>query len=166
VLSNQVQFSLARPEPLDDLVPYAAESGRVVIAWSPLAQGLLSGRYDATHQPSGAVRRANPLFLEENLRRAGGLLDALRDVAAAHDVTPAQIALAWLLHHPNVVVIPGASNVGQVESNAAAAEIELTDTEAEDLTTQARAFQPMPMRDTARTMLANQVGALRQRLPI
>ncbi|HEX6887260.1 MAG TPA: aldo/keto reductase [Candidatus Nanopelagicales bacterium] len=165
VLSNQVQFSLARPAPLDDLVPFAAEAGRLVIAWSPLAQGLLSGRYDATHQPSGAVRRANPLFLEENLRRATGLLDALRDVAAAHDVTPAQIALAWLLHHPNVVVIPGASKVAQVESNAAAAEIELTATEAGDLTAQARAFQPMPMRDTARAMLANQVGALRQRLP-
>lgn len=142
VLSNQVQFSLAHPGPLEELVPYATEQGRVVIAWSPLAQGLLSGRYDVNNQPSGAVRRANPLFLEENLRRAAGLLDTLRDIAGTHGVTPAQVALAWLIHHPSVLVIPGASSVAQVESNAAAADIDLTDAEVAELTAQARAFQP------------------------
>jgi aryl-alcohol dehydrogenase-like predicted oxidoreductase len=61
VLSNQVQLSLAHPAPLDDLVPYAQVEGRVVIAWSPLAQGLLSARYDGEHRPSGRVRAMNPL---------------------------------------------------------------------------------------------------------
>ncbi len=144
VVSNQVQFSLAHPGPLDDLVPYAAEQGRVVIAWSPLGQGLLSGRYDVNNQPSGAVRRANPLFLEENLRRAAGLLDALRDIAGTHGVTPAQVALAWLIHHPSVIVIPGASSVAQVEANVAAADIDLTDDEIAELTSAARAFHPQP----------------------
>ena len=150
VLSNQVQFSLARLGPLDDLVPYAASEGRVVIAWSPLAQGLLSARYDATNRPTGGVRQMNALFLEENLTRATGLLDALRDVAATHDVTPAQVALAWLLHQPNVVAIPGASSVAQVEANAAAADIELADGEVAELTAQARAFQPLGTVDAAR----------------
>ncbi len=144
VLSNQVQFSLAHPGPLDDLVPYAGEQGRVVIAWSPLAQGLLSGRYDVNNQPSGAVRQANPLFLEENLRRAAGLLDSVRDIAGTHGVSPAQVALAWLLAQPSVIVIPGASSVAQVESNAAAADIDLTEDEVAELTAQARAFQPQP----------------------
>ncbi|MGB7981078.1 MAG: aldo/keto reductase [Candidatus Nanopelagicales bacterium] len=144
VLSNQVQFSLAHPGPLEDLVPYAAEHGRVVIAWSPLAQGLLSGRYDVHNQPSGAVRRANPLFLEENLRRATGLLDTVRDIAGTHGVTAAQVSLAWLIAHPSVVVIPGASSVAQLEANAAAADIDLTEDEVAELTTQARAFQPQP----------------------
>ena len=143
VLSNQVQFSLAHPGPLDDLVPHAAATGRVVIAWSPLAQGLLSARYDATHRPTGAVRRMNPLFLEENLTRASGLLEALRDIAATHGATPAQVALAWLIHQPNVVVIPGASSVAQVESNAAASEIAMTDDEVAELTAAARAFRPL-----------------------
>ncbi|MCU0266876.1 MAG: aldo/keto reductase [Actinomycetia bacterium] len=141
VLSNQVQLSLAHLGPLDDLVPYAAARGRMVIAWSPLAQGFLSCRYDATHRPSSAVRAMNPLFLEESLVRAAGLLDALRDVAGTHGVTPAQVALAWLIHHPAVVAIPGASSVAQVEANAAAADISLTDDEVAELTAQARAFE-------------------------
>lgn len=152
VLSNQVQFSLAHAGPLADLVPFAAAEGRVVIAWSPLAQGLLSGRYDAAHRPTGGVRQVNALFLEENLTRAAGLLDALREVAAAHAVTPAQVALAWLLHQPNVVAIPGASSVAQVEANAAAADIVLADDEVAELTAQARAFQPLGAMQAARAL--------------
>ena len=55
VLSNQVQYSLAHRAPEDDLLPYAAAQGRLVIAYSPLGQGLLSGRYDAANPPSGSV---------------------------------------------------------------------------------------------------------------
>jgi aryl-alcohol dehydrogenase-like predicted oxidoreductase len=150
VLSNQVQFSLAHPGPLDDLVPYAAGKGRLVIAWSPLAQGLLSARYSASNPPTGGVRKMNPLFLEENLERAAGLLDALRDTAATHDVTAAQVALAWLIHQPAVVAIPGASSIAQVEANAAAADIDLTDDEVAELTAQARAFTPLGSLDAAR----------------
>lgn len=152
VLSNQVQLSLAHAGPLDDVVAHAAAEGRMVIAWSPLAQGLLSGRYDATHRPTGTVRRLNPLFLEENLLRAAGLLDALRDIASAHDVTAAQVALAWLIHQPAVVVIPGASSVEQVEANAAAAEVGLSAGEVGDLTAQARAFRPMSTLSAVRAL--------------
>jgi aryl-alcohol dehydrogenase-like predicted oxidoreductase len=158
VLSNQVQFSLAHAGPLDDLVPFAATHGRLVIAWSPLAQGLLSGRYDATHQPSGAVRRMNPLFLEENLVRAAGLLDALRDIARTHDVRPAQVALAWLVQQPAVVAIPGASSVEQIESNAEAADLDLTDGEMADLTAQARAFRPMSVVAAGRALIAQRLS--------
>jgi aryl-alcohol dehydrogenase-like predicted oxidoreductase len=153
VVSNQVQFSLAYPGPLEDLVPYAAASDRVVMAWSPLAQGLLSGRYDATHQPSGAVRRMNPLFLDENLQRASALLDALRDIAAAHGAAPAQVALAWLIQLPGVVAIPGASSVEQVERNAEAADLSLTAGEVADLTAQARAFTPISPLQAGRALI-------------
>ena len=143
VLSNQIQFSLAHPGPLDDLVPFAQTQGRIVIAWSPLAQGFLSGRYGATNKPTGNVRRMNPLFQPRNLELASDLLDTLRDVAATHDVTPSQVALAWLIDHPSVIVIPGAASVAQVEANAAAADIVLTHGEVTELTTQARRFQPI-----------------------
>jgi aryl-alcohol dehydrogenase-like predicted oxidoreductase len=142
VVSNQVQFSLARSRPLDDLVPFAEREDRIVLAYSPLAQGLLGGRYTAEHRPGG-VRAANPLFGTENLRRAEPLLAVLREVAAAHDAQPAQIALAWLLAQPRVVVIPGASSVEQMEFNAAAAEISLTDEEQAALTAAAAAFRPV-----------------------
>ncbi len=143
VLSNQVQFSLVSRGPLAEMLPWAQRTGHVVMAWSPLAQGLLSGRYNAGYRPSGGVRAANALFLPENLDSAAPLLDLLRDVAAAHDATPAQIALAWLVHLPHVVAIPGASSVAQVESNAAAADITLGDDEHAALTAAAEAFQPL-----------------------
>jgi aryl-alcohol dehydrogenase-like predicted oxidoreductase len=158
VVSNQVHFSLAAPSALDDLVPFAEREDRMVMAYSPLAQGLLGGRYTVENRPGG-VRAANPLFGTENLRRAEPLLDVLREVAAAHDVAPAQIALAWLVSLPRVVVIPGASSVAQVEANAAAADIDLRPDEQAALTTAARAFRPV---STVRTL----VERVRERLPV
>ena len=96
VISNQVQFSLAHPQPLEDLVPFAERENRMVIAYSPLAQGLLGGKYGVDNRPGG-VRAINPLFGTENLRRIEPLLGVLRDVAAEVDAKPAQVALAWLV---------------------------------------------------------------------
>lgn len=140
VLSNQVEFSLLRREPADELVPFAAAHGRVLMAYSPLAQGLLTGRYDETHRPSNAVRR-NAAWLPENLRALRGLHDTLRDVGSAHDATPSQVALAWVVAHPNTVAIPGASSVAQLESNAAAARIVLSDVERDGLAAAAAAVR-------------------------
>ncbi|MET8089067.1 aldo/keto reductase [Micromonospora sp. NPDC005220] len=143
VLSNQVRYSMLDRAPEQDLLPYARQAGRVVIAYSPLAQGFLSGRYDAKHPPTGAVRRANPYFLPENLERGAALIDTLRQVADAHDATPSQIALAYLLRHPNVLAIPGASGVEQMERNAAAADIDLADDEYAALAEAAKRFRPV-----------------------
>ncbi|MCL9761082.1 aldo/keto reductase [Frankia sp. AiPa1] len=148
VLSNQVPYSLARPQRGAALLDVAAAERRIVIAYSPLAQGLLSGRYDATHRPAGRVRSVNPLFLPENLDRVAPLLDTLREIAAAHSATPAQIALAWAIHHPQVIAIPGASSVAQVESNAAAADITLADDEYTALTEASNRFTPVTGRST------------------
>src|SRR5215468_8172941 len=124
VLSNQVLYSLVARSPERDLLPYAESHGRVVIAYSPLAQGLLSGRYDPDNRPANRVRAGNPLFLPENLQGAAELIATLREVAEAHSATAAQIALAWVIRHPAVAAIPGASSVEQLEHNAAAADID------------------------------------------
>jgi aryl-alcohol dehydrogenase-like predicted oxidoreductase len=158
VISNQVHFSLAHPGALDDLVPFAEREGRVVIAYSPLAQGLLGGRYGVDSRPGG-VRAANPLFGTENLRRAQPLLGVLREVADAHGVRPGTVALAWLVSLPRVVVIPGASSVEQVEANAAAGDLELRPDEVAALTASARAFTPV---SAARTL----VDGVRERLGV
>jgi aryl-alcohol dehydrogenase-like predicted oxidoreductase len=101
----------------------------------------------------------NPLFGTENLRRVAPLLDLLREVADAHGVRPAQVALAWLLGLPRVVVIPGASSVEQLEGNVAAAELDLAADEQAALTAAARAFSPVsPLRTVA--------DAVRERLPV
>jgi aryl-alcohol dehydrogenase-like predicted oxidoreductase len=164
VLSNQVRFNLVDRRPLDEMVAWAQASGRLVIAYSPLAQGLLGGRYDASNRPSGAIRRANPLFLPENLERAEPLIGALRGIAATHQAKPAQIALAWLIRKPNVVAIPGASSVEQLESNAAAAEIDLSDAEDAQLLAAAEAFEPVGAAQRARGVAESLVGSVRDRL--
>jgi aryl-alcohol dehydrogenase-like predicted oxidoreductase len=143
VLSNQVQYSLAARAPERDLLPFAETTGHLVIAYSPLAQGLLSGRYHRGHRPANRVRSANPLFLPENLERAGDLIATLREVADAHSATPAQIALAWTIHRPAVVAIPGASSLEQLESNVAAADIDLTDGEYQALSAASARFRPI-----------------------
>jgi aryl-alcohol dehydrogenase-like predicted oxidoreductase len=164
ILSNQVSFSLVERGPLKQLVPFAQEQGRVVIAYSPLAQGVLGGRYDAQTRPVGVARRMNPLFLPENLERAAPLIDALREIAKSHQCKPAQVALAWLVRMPNVVAIPGASSVEQVEFNAAAAEVELTDAEAAQLLDAAERFEPVGGVDRVRGMAESAVGIVRERL--
>jgi aryl-alcohol dehydrogenase-like predicted oxidoreductase len=143
VLSNQVRYSLVDRAPEQDLLPYALEEGRAVIAFSPLAQGLLSGTYTPGNRPANRVRAANPLFFPENLERAGDLIAALREVADAHDASAAQVALAWVIHHPCVTAIPGASSVEQLESNVAAANIRLGDDEYQALKSAARRFRPV-----------------------
>ncbi|NMO89202.1 aldo/keto reductase [Actinomycetospora sp. TBRC 11914] len=158
VISNQVQYSLVARDTERELLPYAAEAGRAVIAYSPLAQGLLSGKFDAEHRPSNRVRQLNPLFLPESLRRARPLISTLREVADAHDATPSQVALAWTIHRPEVVAIPGASSVAQLESNCAAAEIVLTPDEWRALNDASDRFTPV-------SGLSATVGVARELLP-
>jgi aryl-alcohol dehydrogenase-like predicted oxidoreductase len=155
VLSNQVRYSLVARGPERDLLEYAESHERLVIAYSPLGQGLLSGKYHRDSRPSNRVRAFSPLFRPDSLDRAAGLIAALREVADAHSATPAQVALAWVIHHPAVVAIPGASSIGQVESNAAAAEIELTDSEYQTLTAASDLFRPV----TGPAALRSAIGA-------
>ena len=143
VLSNQVRYNLVDRSPERDLLPFAESTGHVVIAYSPLAQGLLTGKYDRARRPANRIRAVSPLFLPDNLERAGDLIAALREVADVHSATPAQIALAWVIHRPGVVAIPGASSVGQLESNAAAADIELADGEYQALDDASVRFRPI-----------------------
>lgn len=143
VLSNQVHFSLLQRKPLQATVPYAQAEDRIVIAYSPLEQGVLGGRYDAEHPPPGPARRNNPLCLPENLERATPVIDAVRRVASAHDATPAQVALAWLIAQPNVVAIPGASSVEQLRHNVAAADLDLSASEQDELTEESDRFSPL-----------------------
>jgi aryl-alcohol dehydrogenase-like predicted oxidoreductase len=157
VWSNQVQYSLAFRKPDTELVPFAAANDRLVIAYSPLAKGLLSGRYDATNLPRNNARAFDPLFLPENVVRAHDLVETLRAVAKIHDATPAQVALAWVISHPNVVAIPGASSVAQLEANVAAADLVLTDDEIAQLTDASDAFQPVRGPTGAAKMVARKI---------
>jgi aryl-alcohol dehydrogenase-like predicted oxidoreductase len=153
VLSNQVRYSLVARKPERGLLAYAAATDRLVIAYSPLAQGLLSGKYSPSNRPSSPIRLANPMFFPENLDRAAQLLRTLAAVAAVHEATSAQVALAWILRRPNTVVIPGARTVEQLEANVAAADLDLTDAEDAVLTAAADAFHPASVVRAAPSLL-------------
>ena len=131
VLSNQIRFSLIHREPERELLPWAQRNDRIVIAYSPLAQGVLSGRY-RDRAPSN-FRRFSSDFSARARQRNEPLSRALVEMAARHDATSAQIALAWLVSKPNVVAIPGASSVKQLEDNAKASDIVLTGDEIAEL---------------------------------
>jgi aryl-alcohol dehydrogenase-like predicted oxidoreductase len=144
VLSNQVGYSLVTRSAERDLLPFAESHGRVVIAYRPLELGLLAGRYHRAHRPANPVRAGYPLFLPQNLDRVRGLIATLREVADAHAATLAQVALAWVIRHPAVAAIPGAASVEQLESNVAAAEIDLAEDEYRALQTASARFRPDP----------------------
>jgi aryl-alcohol dehydrogenase-like predicted oxidoreductase len=158
VLSNQVRYNLVDRAPERDMLPYAEAQDRVIIAYSPLAQGLLSGRFHRDNLPANRIRGANPLFLPENIERAAGLIGVLREVADAHAATPAQVALAWVIRSPAVTAIPGASSVEQLESNVAAAEIELSDEEDRALRAASDGFRPITGRAAAPRLLRARLG--------
>ena len=128
ILTNQVRYNLLHPQPERRLLPHAQTTGHILVAYSPLAQGALSGRYGPGKGPGG-VRRVSPLFTEEGLRAAAPVVETLREIAAGRRVSPSQIALAYLISQPRVVVIPGAKSVAQLEANVAAADIQLKDDE-------------------------------------
>jgi aryl-alcohol dehydrogenase-like predicted oxidoreductase len=144
VLSNQISYSLITRSAERDLLPFAESHGRMVIAYRPLELGLLSGKYHHANRPTNLVRTTSPLFLPQNLERVRGVIGALREVADAHSVTPAQVALAWVIRHPVVAAIPGASSVEQLESNVVAADIELADDEYRALQLASSRFRPVP----------------------
>ena len=149
ILSNQIAYSLLDRAPERDLIPFAEASGHVIIAYSPLARGLLSGRYHEADRPLNQLRAASARFQPENLRRTSGLMTALREVADAHGATSAQIALAWVIRSPAVVAIPGASSVKQLESNVAAADIDLADDEYQALNRASAKASSVPVRDVS-----------------
>jgi aryl-alcohol dehydrogenase-like predicted oxidoreductase len=82
-------------------------------------------------------------YVEVNGARLSVIGQTLRTVAKNHDATPSQVALAWIVHHPNVVAIPGASSLTQLESNVAAADLQLSDDEITELTAASDAFHPV-----------------------
>ncbi|APR87455.1 Aldo/keto reductase [Minicystis rosea] len=119
--SNQVHYSLMHRAPEANAVLDACrELGVTLLAYSPLEQGILCGRYDVGQRPIGP-RAGHAEFSEESLRAAAPLVRLLRDIGAAHgDKPPGAVALAWLTAKDGVVPLAGAKTGAQAKSNAAA----------------------------------------------
>ncbi len=134
-ISLQAYYTIAGRELERELAPMLLSEGLGLMVWSPLAGGLLSGKYRFTAEGAeGEGRRANFDFPPVDLVRAGPLLDAMQAMAERRGVSLARIALAWLLYQPVVsTVIVGAKRADQLADNVASCEVELDAAELEEL---------------------------------
>ncbi|MGO9900542.1 MAG: aldo/keto reductase [Solirubrobacteraceae bacterium] len=123
----QSEYSLWSRDIEAEVLPAIRELGIGLVAYSPLGRGFLSGAIKSTDDlAADDFRRSNPRFQRENLTRNLALVDTVGELARAHDCTPAQLALAWVLHQgDDLVPIPGTKRRTYLEQNVAACELAL-----------------------------------------
>ncbi len=140
----QSEYSIWTRDPEPEVLPACEELGIGFVPWSPLGQGFLTGKIDAsTKFASTDFRAAFPRFTEEARKANFALVELLKQIAGRKNATPAQIALAWLLaQKPWIVPIPGTTKIHRLEENIGSAAIELT---ADDLQEINAAAASMPI---------------------
>jgi aryl-alcohol dehydrogenase-like predicted oxidoreductase len=125
----QSEYSLFSRDVEDEILPTLRELGVGLVAYSPLGRGFLTGAWKSIEDlPEGDTRSGRfPRFEKENFEKNLRLVERVREIAAEKEVTPGQLALAWLLHRgEDIVPIPGTKRRKYLEENAAAVEVELT----------------------------------------
>jgi aryl-alcohol dehydrogenase-like predicted oxidoreductase len=131
--TNQVHYSLLHRAPeVDGVLDACRDLGVTLLAYSPLEQGLLTGKYRAGVSPSG-LRAEATWFSPNNVAAAQPVVAKLRAIADAHGVEAATVAIAWLLAKPGVVPLPGAKTGEQAARNAKALDVALSEAEVAEL---------------------------------
>ena len=135
IAAVQTEYSLWTRDVEADVLPTARELGIGFVAYSPLGRGFLTGAIRSDQQlAADDWRRTNPRFQNENAATNRRLVDAVTQIAMAKGCTPAQLALAWLLHQgPDIVPIPGTRRIERLEENAAATRVELSSSELDSI---------------------------------
>ena len=132
--SLQPPYSLFWRKIERDAVPYCVEHSISVLAYSSMAQGLLTGKFKPGHEFAKEDHRsANVLFQGENFERAQNALEQLKPIAEKHDCTLAQLSLAWLIAQPQTNAIAGARTAEQAQDNAKAASVDLSSEELQEI---------------------------------
>jgi aryl-alcohol dehydrogenase-like predicted oxidoreductase len=132
----QLEWSLWWREPEDDVIPAARMLGIGLVAFSPLGRGFLAAKVEPGDLAEGDFRRRDARFQGPSLARNASVAGEVRRLAAELGITPAQLALAWLLGQgDDVVAIPGTKHIPRLEENAAAAAVTLSQSDLERLDT-------------------------------
>ncbi len=122
VTTVQSELSLWTREQLDEILPWCEANGVAFVPFSPLGRGFLTGKVTAGELDDDDMRGTFPRFQQEAMERNQAIVDGVTRIAAAHDATPGQVALAWVLAQGEMVVpIPGTRRIEYLEENAAAA---------------------------------------------
>ena len=125
IVSNQVRYNLIQRNIEEEVLPFCRKNRITIIAWSPLAQGVLTGKYNKGNSPKGDIREGNELFSPKNLDSLENIIAVLKMLSEKYSKTSAQIALNWLISKEDVVPIPGAKNSKQALENAESASFTL-----------------------------------------
>jgi aryl-alcohol dehydrogenase-like predicted oxidoreductase len=126
--SIQSPYSLFWRHIEGDIMSYCRENNISILAYSPMAQGLLTGKFTQNHKfEKGDHRKKNRLFSPDNFRRAQKALDGLRPIAEKNAASLGQLALAWVISHAGTCAIAGARSADQVFANARAADLILSE---------------------------------------
>jgi aryl-alcohol dehydrogenase-like predicted oxidoreductase len=134
VESLQPPYSLLWRHVETDTLAWCRENQVTILAYSPMAQGLLTGKFGPDHQfENGDHRSSNRLFQADVYPRVQQALDELRPIAEKKGITMAQLALAWVIAKPGVCAIAGARNARQAADNAKAADVRLTEAELDEM---------------------------------
>ncbi len=125
--SNQVEYSLLNRQPeTNGVLDACQELGVTLIAYTPLAGGLLTGKYSTENRPRGFFRRVLPRYRRKALVALEPVVQLLTEIGDRYSKTPSQVALRWLIENPTVLPIPGAKNGKQAAANAGALDFALT----------------------------------------
>lgn len=134
ITALQSEWSLSCRQLESEVLPTARELGIGIVPFSPLGRGLLTASVDREQLTPGDFRSTNPRFAPENYERNRLIVEAFRRFAEDLGATPAQLAVAWLLHQgDDVVPIPGTARRAHLEDNAGASHIELTEAHVREL---------------------------------
>jgi aryl-alcohol dehydrogenase-like predicted oxidoreductase len=132
--SNQVEYSLLNRQPeTNGVLEACRELGVTLVAYTPLAGGLLTGKYSPQNRPRGFFRRVLPRYRRKALETIQPVIGLLAEIGNRYSRSPGQVALRWLIENPIVLPIPGAKNGKQAADNAAALTFSLTPEEVDAL---------------------------------
>ena len=130
ITAVQNEFSLFTRNDQSELIPALSEMGIAYVPYSPLGRGMLTGALEPRALPADDFRRNLPRFADEAMTRNARLVAALQEIAGVRGVTPAQVALAWVLGQGrHVIPIPGTKRIRFLDENLAAADVLLTEEE-------------------------------------
>ena len=135
ITAVQSEYSLWTRDPEDDVLATLRELGIGLVAYSPLGRGFLTGQIRSLADlPEDDWRRSNPRFQEQALQQNLQLADRVTELAEQRGITPAQLALAWLMAKgEDIVPIPGTKSPQRLEENAAATDVDLSSQDVEEL---------------------------------
>jgi aryl-alcohol dehydrogenase-like predicted oxidoreductase len=135
ITAVQTEYSLWTRDVEQEILPTLEELEIALVAYSPLGRGFLSGRFSAPEElDEGDFRRYGPRFTGQNLEHNRRLAERVSELARERNITPGQLALAWVLHRGgHIVPIPGTKRVSYLEENLAAADVELSEQEVREI---------------------------------